>query len=380
MAVLGGNFLLFLPLLILTAQSSAFFPHLKGWEELQARDNYDFWRLGLEWWLLVAVWVNRPPWWTPRGRRAFRWGAFALLLLFTLYQVYEAIDVGLYHNTPNFANDWAFFVGGIGFLLESLSLPWWVYPAAALGLGAALWLIYQIAVTPFERVTPERLHPLSRRATLALAALALAYAVAFPQDAATPQGEVASLTLKLAANLRQTHLTRQRVQAMRQVSPYEVYDYRHYTLAEHPNIYLFFLESYGSVLLTDPVFRPRYEALMDKVQRELEAAGWHMASGVSLSPVWGGGSWMAYTSALCGVRLSQQPQYLALKYGFQTTPYPHLGRYLQSQGYRFVWIVPIDRQLNPAIQAANQRFYGPDAWITFADMDYHGPEYSWGPW
>ena len=379
LAVLGGNILLFLPLFILTARSSAFFPALSGWGDLRARENYDLWRLGLEWLLLVAAWANLPRLWTPRGRRVFRWAAFVLLLLFTLYQGYEAVDVGLYHNVPNFANDWAFLVGGIGFVLDSLTLPWWAYIAAALGPVLLVALIYRIAVTPFAGVAPEALHPLSRRVILALAALALAYTVAFPKDAATPQGEVASLTLKLAANLHQSRLTRQRVRAMQQVSPYEVYDYRRYTLAEHPNLYLFFLESYGSVLLTDSTFRPRYEALMAKVQRELEAVGWHMASGLSISPVWGGGSWMAYTSALCGVQISQQPQYLALKYGFQTTPYPHLGRYMQSQGYRFVWIVPIDRELNPVVQAANQRFYGPDVWITFTDMDYHGPEYSWGP-
>ncbi len=346
---------------------------------LLMRRPEQFWHAGLEWLLLVAVWANVPQLWTPRGRRAFRRAAFALLLFFSAYQIYAAVDIGIYHNTPDFYNDWAFLGGGIGFVLESLSLPWWSYPAAALGLAAALWLVYQVAVTPFSRVPPESLHPLGRRAALVLAAGALAFTVAFPQEAAAPQGETVSLTLELAANIRQARRTRARVQAMQQVFPSTAYDYRRYTLAERPNIYLLFLESYGSVLMTDPAFHSRYEALMADVQQKLEAAGWHTASGLSRSPVWGGGSWMAYTSALCGVRISQQPQYLALKYGFQHTPYPHLGRYLQSQGYRFTWVVPIDRELSPAVQAANQRFYNPDAWITFADMDYHGPEYSWGP-
>lgn len=378
LTLIGGNALLFAPMLGLTWQSTAFFPTLTGWAALQARENYDLWRVGLEWWVLIAAWVSLPRLWTPRGRRAFRWLAFSLLLLFFIYQVYEAVDIALYHNTPNFYNDWAFLGGGIGFVLDSLQLPWWAYPAAMLGLAATLGIVYLLATTPIT-TAPNRLHPLTRKAVLGIALAALAFSIAFPKAAAAPEGEVASLTLKIAANLHQSRLTRERVQAMQQVSPYKSYDYRRHTLAERPNIYLFFLESYGSVLLTRSAFHTEYTALMEKVQHELEADGWHTATGLSRSPVWGGGSWMAYTSALCGVRISQQPQYLALKYGFQRTPYPNLGRYLQSQGYRFTWVVPIDRRLDPAIWASNRRFYGPDKWLTFQDLHYHGPEYSWGP-
>ncbi len=363
----------------LTWPRSTFFPlpiSAGGWA---ARANYDLWRLGLEWLLLLAVWAWVPRLWTPQGRRWLRRGAFALLLLFFIYQTYEAIVVALYHNTPNVYNDAIFLGGGIGFLLESLQLPWWVYPAALLGMGSLGALIYLVATTPITRVAPERLSPWTRRLVLALAGLALAFTVWAPQDAARPEGEVASLTLKVAANLREAAATRQRVLAMQQMSPYQVYNYSQYPLAHRPNLYLIFFESYGSVLVTDPAFRPAYRALMDEIAADLAAAGWHTATGLSRSPVWGGGSWMAYTSMLCGVHLAQQPQYLALKYSFQHTPYPHLGRYLQSQGYRFVWVVPIHRDLSPTIWQTNRRFYNPDVWITYPDLNYHGPEYSWGP-
>jgi len=379
LAVLGGNLLLFAPLYLITWPGNTFFPDVARWTSLRTRQNYDLWRFGLEWLGLITLWVNLPRLRTPRTRRVFRWVAFALLLTFLVYQSYEAVVVGLYHNRPDFVNDWAFLAGGIGFVLDSLSLPWWLVAGGVLGPFLLLALLYHLTGIPFAAGLPEKLMPFSRRAFLLLALLALGYALMYPQDAATPEGEVASLALKVRANLQRARRTHERVKVMQQVSPYATYDYRRYTLAEHPNIYLFFLESYGSVLVTDPVFRPRYEALMARVQRELASAGWHMATGLSRSPVWGGGSWMAYTSMLCGVRLAQQPQYLALKYGFQNTPYPHLGRYLQSQGYRFTWVVPINRKLNPAYQAANQRFYGPDVWLTFADLDYYGPEYSWGP-
>ncbi len=364
LALIAGNALLFLPMPIISGR----------WKEIQNCPC----QIGLEWLLLVALWVNLPRLWSQRGKNIFRWASFAVLSIFVAYQAYEAVDVGIYHNAPNFYNDWEFIGGGIGFVVDSLRLPWWEYLAGLLGFIATVGVVYFIS-TAHIRITPQKLSPFTRRATLMLALVALGYTFAFPQKAGSPDGIVASLSLKIKANIHQAALTRERVQAMRLVSPYKVYDYHRYTLAEHPNVYLFFLESYGSVLLKDPYFREQYFKLMQKVQNELESAGWYTASGLSISPVWGGGSWMAYTSALCGLRISQQPQYLALKYGFQKTPYPHLGRYMQSQGYRFTWVVPIDRELSPYTWEANKRFYGADVWLTFKDLHYHGPEYSWGP-
>ncbi len=380
LALLGGNFLLFLPRTLLAGATTAWWPSIHRWAEVGARSSPDPWRVGLEWLLLLAAWLHWSPLWSPRGRRIGARIAFGLLLTFVLYQVYEAVVVEVYHRRPNWANDWLLLREGLPFLLSGLHLAIWVYAAVGVGLGLTLVLVYSIASTPFTRVDPARLPTMTRRGVLALALFALLWCGLRPSVAATPRGEVASLGLKLAANWRATQRTRRQVRALQRADWYRVYDaYRAYSLAERPNLYLFFLESYGSVLLSDPRFRPRYEALMQRVQQELAAAGWHMASGRSISPVWGGGSWMAYTSVLFGVPIAQQSQYLALKERFQGQPYPHLGRYLQSQGYRFVWVVPIHRRLSVASQTANQRFYGPDVWLTFADLDYHGPEYGWGP-
>ncbi len=378
LTVLGANFLLFVPLFALTTSRSVLFPRLT-YHTLLQRSNYDPWRGALEWLLVVAVGVNLR-WLAPvHRRRWYRWFAFAVLVLFLVYQVYAAVDVALYHNMPNFYNDWTFLGGGLGFVLDSLPVPWWMWPLGVAGVALAAGGLYVLVSVPLVWTAPERLGRATRWGIVALAGVALAYVVLFPAQAARPEGEVASLSLKLVANIRRSRQTLAQVRAMQEVSPYQEYNYSRYPLAERPNVYLLFLESYGSVLVTDPGFQPAYRRLMDEVETTLTQAGWHMATGLSRSPVWGGGSWMAYTTVLTGVRIAQQPQYLALKYAFQRIPYPHLGRYLQSQGYRFTWVVPIDRQLPANIWAANRRFYGPDAWITFSDLHYHGPEYSWGP-
>lgn len=67
---------------------------------------------------------------------------------------------------------------------------------------------------------------------------------------------------------------------------------------------LVFVESYGSVLYKRPDYALAYTALLDELQSALTADGWHTASALSEAPTWGGGSWMAYTSALFGLRIA----------------------------------------------------------------------------
>ncbi len=103
------------------------------------------------------------------------------------------------------------------------------------------------------------------------------------------------------------------------------------------------MESYGSVLYKRPDWRPAYEALLGELQQELAGGGWHVATALSESPTWGGGSWMAYTSALFGLRIDSHPEYLSLLDEYQEVAYPDLGRYLQSQGY-YSLFVELDRK------------------------------------
>jgi hypothetical protein len=59
--------------------------------------------------------------------------------------------------------------------------------------------------------------------------------------------------------------------------------------------------------------------------------------------------------------------------------YPNIGRYFSSQGYEYVWVVTINRELAETRAVVDHRFYGPDRWITFDELDYEGPLFGWGP-
>ena len=88
---------------------------------------------------------------------------------------------------------------------------------------------------------------------------------------------------------------------------------------------------------------------------------------------------MSYTSALFGVLVDQQSEYDALKKKYSVLEYPNIGRYFSSEGYEYVWVVTINRQMPEKSEAIDQRFYGADRWITFDTLNYEGPLFGWGP-
>ncbi len=384
LAFLILDFMLFLPAYILTRHQSHLWPLVRKEHSgiarwILHRENYDPFRLNAEIVLLLSLWVWVRGLWRSRWRRWYR-RLFLILFFASLsYQIYAGVDIFLYHTEPAIYNDYPFMVGGLKFVLDSLQVPTWYYPAFIAAAAASVGAIYAIASAPFRWIPVEKLSKSTRLAMALLAAASIALVVRYGSAAGEPQAEVESLAVQAAENLRRSIDAHRAAQAMNRITPYEFYDYSRYHLRKKPNIYLFFVESYGSVLYTDPDFHDDYIDLMERIQQKLDSAGFHESTALTVSPTWGGGSWMAYTSAMFGVRVSKQPQYLALRKKYQFLPYPNLGRYLHTQGYEYIWLVPIARSLTPKEQEENNRFYGPDRWITFEDLNYHGPMYGWGP-
>jgi phosphoglycerol transferase MdoB-like AlkP superfamily enzyme len=162
-------------------------------------------------------------------------------------------------------------------------------------------------------------------------------------------------------------------------SPFRTYNYAQYPLQEKPNIYLIFMESYGSVLYTKTHFQEPYLEFLRAFEDQIAIAGWETASTLSESPTWGGGTWISYTNVMFGLPVKEQSQYVALQAAYQQLPYPNMGRYFHTQDYKYVWVAPIQRRLSGERDAVDRNFFGVDRWITLETMDYHGPLYGWGP-
>ena len=152
-------------------------------------------------------------------------------------------------------------------------------------------------------------------------------------------------------------------------SAYAAYD--SLSLERRPSVYLFTVESYGTLLERHPDLQTPYRALMGRMQDTLAVDGWHMATARADAPVQGGRSWLAIASLLTGVRVERQVLYNQfLKHPSGT---PHLVRFLDRQGYRTVALQPFTFE-RPGLPTRN--LYDFDVTLYRDDLNYKGPPYG----
>lgn len=339
--------------------------------------SFDY-MLSFEFSLLFLVGGVIVPHLSSKRRNAF---LIVFLLFFyanLIYTSYANILRGFYLMEPNFYNDRLFIASGLPFLFDSLQWSAWIYLLAGSGLVLFLVLIGYAARQIWLKQAPC-LGRVSRLGAGAFGMVLLFYSgISFQMEGSSPN-RIDSFFAAIKQNWVASRQSAQALEAFVAQNPYEVYDYRSYDLAEKPNVYFIAMESYGSVLYKRDHFLPAYETMANRFENELNAAGWQAVSTLSRSPTWGGGSWMAYTSALFGLEVSEQSQYDALREKYAQLPYPNLGRYFHQQGYDFWWAVPIFRRLPEELEEKNRAFYGADRWLTYEDFKYEGPLYGWGP-
>jgi len=336
-------------------------------------------QLNLEVAVLFTLWAMFGGRWGKRGLRWFAAGFGLFYVVALVYKSYAGAFLGLYQLDANFFNDYSFVLGGMTFLLEALNLSFWVYLAGGAAIIVLIGLIFWGARTTFEDVLIPTLGRATRLGLIALGLIAILMGGIFPKLTADLQIPLSSLTAEMTANIRRSLASRENLKTFVTLNPIDTYDYAQYPLSETPDVFFVFIESYGSVVYKRPHFTPPYLEMLDALEKSLANDGWSAVSTLSEAPTWGGGSWMSYTSALFGVSVEQQSEYDALKIRYSVLEYPNTGRYFSSQGYDYVWVVPINRRLPEKREAIDQFFYGADRWITFDTLDYEGPLFGWGP-
>lgn len=133
------------------------------------------------------------------------------------------------------------------------------------------------------------------------------------------------------------------------------------------DVYLIFIESFGTVALDDPAYRRTLDPALTDFASTVEGAGYTLLSSRLVSPVFGGGSWLAHGTLASGVKLDQLTNELLLNSHRLTLP-----RYLAAAGYRGVEVMPGIKKPDP--EAA---FWGFDAHYFDADLGYRGPPFGW---
>ena len=133
------------------------------------------------------------------------------------------------------------------------------------------------------------------------------------------------------------------------------------------DVYLIFVESYGTVALDESSYRKMLAPALDDFTASVQAAGYQLVSSRVVSPTYGGGSWLAHGTLASGVKLDQLLNELILNGDRKSLP-----RYMSAAGYRTVEVMPGIKKPSP-----ESAFWGFDAHYFAAELGYHGPEFGW---
>lgn len=134
------------------------------------------------------------------------------------------------------------------------------------------------------------------------------------------------------------------------------------------DVYLVYIESYGTTVFDTPEFRSALRAPLTQFEAALRASGYTIASNRLVSPTFGGGSWLAHATLASGVRLDDPVLYSQLlRSGRKLLP-----GYFKDAGWRAVDIMP-----GIKAPSAEARAWGFDREVYAAELGYHGPSFGW---
>lgn len=358
-AGLALGLLPFLPALLTSLPLSPYFP------------------LCIEAWVLLTVcaYAGGTQW-----ERPARLGALTGMGLLLLYETYDAVVYtafqrsGILYEDLQFADNLTYLAFNVG--------SWRLGGAAVLGvagLGGLGVLMHQ----GLRWVARAGRYGGCRAALAAvhLAAWPLVLVLGPAQEWGTPnltyqtgreQVRLRTVTTEAWANARASVQLHGMLESLR-TAPVDsaYYDYRTITLDRRPPIYVFTVESYGSVLDRHPDLRGPYRRVLRRTGAALQADEWHVASARINAPVRGGRSWLAIASLLTGVHIDRQLLFNRFQNDLDTSP--HLVQFLNRQGYRTVTLQPFTFE-RPGLPVRN--LYNFDVTLYRDDLHYEGPPYG----
>ena len=135
------------------------------------------------------------------------------------------------------------------------------------------------------------------------------------------------------------------------------------------DVYLVYLESYGTTVFDTPEFRAGISDALSQFETSLRSAGYTIASNRLVSPTFGGGSWLAHSTLASGVRLDDPVLYtMLLDSGRKLLP-----AYFKEAGWRTLDIAPGIKA--PSAKATTA--WGFDRELFADQLDYKGPSFGW---
>ncbi len=230
-----------------------------------------------------------------------------------------------------------------------------VVVATVLGVYLAISCVHAVAADPLRR------RPLAG----ALAGVVLVLALVLGMQPPLTRVVADQLDLYLHRAERVRLIARRMEQEVAEVggaAPFQL------GAAKPPTILIFIVESYGAAVFEQAQFAG-FRTWLSAESRGLTAAGYRVRSRYFGSPTFGGSSWMANSTLLCGVKVNNQRRYE----GLRQADIPCLPELLERAGYDTL----LAAASTTFVDAAFRRLFPVDKLYLRDDFDYTGPRFGW---
>lgn len=379
-SVIFLNMLLLLPSIVADPGTSQILPvppfnSPRGWYDIIffffRRENQDIFRVSVDYYIILTfLYLQVRLNWFKILRRIV---LFAYLFLL-LYSVYDASMFLIFGEHPILYNDILLLLGAFYLIID---LSYTKMFLSILGLILLISSILLIIPFLFNTISIGLSRYRSSRKLMIAGILVWVFIAAMTfwfrfQDY---RSITRWITPKIIANFKESLEVREFLQTI-EGHPIDstYYTYDKIKLEQHPNLYLIMIESYGKILIDSDIMKKKYFFYLGELEDTLKQAGWNATSNFSLSPIFGGRSWLSVGSVINGIKIKDQAIYSYLIN--RVDKYPHLVRFLKQQGYHTFALQPLNRP-RPGYSLGNyEQYYQYDTYINFNDLDFNGPAFG----
>ncbi len=155
--------------------------------------------------------------------------------------------------------------------------------------------------------------------------------------------------------------------------------YKNLQLENRPNVVIFSIESYGSIVFKENELEKSISRVFEKYNQKLSEKGFSVCSGLSNPPLFGGGSWLSYTSFIFGMKVDDMNQYkLLFKNNSSFKYYQSLLSFLKSHGYKNYLLCPLGGGYNDKVDWEMVKMnFDADEFLDWDRMEYQGKKYRY---
>ena len=376
------NSLLLLPSFITNLGTSTFVPipgaknpeslafWSRGWYDyflyfFIRRPNQDIFRICVDLVALISIFsvINKP--------RFTRSVIAPLIILLFFYELYDALVYSFFHRPGIVIEDAQYWLNLIYIIRDALSTeqaPLFILAATTFTL--LLWMLPGL-LNSISRA----LHSIEFRTPLTILSVLFWLVVLFFSywfGPGNPDPVLRSTVSKIGVNFSESIEQRRTIASNKSQPVDQVYStFASTQMRSKPDIFLFFIESYGSVVYENKNLNALHTARMTKMDSLLQDHGWLVASKESSAPVSGGLSWLSMSSALAGLYIDNKAQYSSFLR--QADDYPHMVNFFKNQGYTTITLQPPNR-LRPGLPLENP--FNFDYPVYFEELQYTGKPYG----